>query len=122
MCYWCFKYEWVAPLEDKKVISIANVCQKNFKANKIRVEKGSEFYSRSIKSWLQGNYTEMYSTHNKETSIAAERFIRILRNKICNYMTSIWKNVYIVKLDYIVHKHNNAYQRIIKIKMNPADI
>ena len=95
---------------------------KNFKANKIRVEKGSEFYSRSIKSWLQGNYTEMYSTHNKETSIAAERFIRILRNNICNYMTSIWKNVYIVKLDYIVHKHNNAYQRIIKIKMNPADI
>ena len=73
----------------QKGISIANVCQKNFKANKIRVEKGSEFYSRSIKSWLQGNYTEMYSTHNKETSIAAERFIRILRNNICNYMTSI---------------------------------
>ena len=31
MCYWCFKYEWVAPLEDKKGISIANVCQKILK-------------------------------------------------------------------------------------------
>ena len=33
----------------------------------------------------------MYSAHNEEESIVAERSIRNLTNKICNYMTSISK-------------------------------
>ena len=32
------------------------------KPNKIWVYKGSEFYNRSIKSWLPDNGIEMYST------------------------------------------------------------
>ena len=47
-------------------------------------------------------------------SVVAERSIRTFKNKICKYMTSIWKNVYIDKLD-IVSKYNNMY-RTIKIK------
>ena len=39
----------------------------------------------------------MYATHNEEKSVVAKRFIRILKNKICNYMTSVSKNVYIDK-------------------------
>ena len=35
-------------------------------------------------------------------------------------MISISKNVYIVKLDDIVNKYNNAYHRIIKMK--PVDV
>ena len=46
----------------------------------------------------------MYSTHNKRKSVVAERFFRTLKNKICKYMTSILKNVYIEKLDNIVNK------------------
>ena len=48
------------------------------KPNKIWIDKGSEFYNRSMKSWLQGNDMEMYSTHNKEKSVVAERSIRAL--------------------------------------------
>ena len=44
----------------------------------------------------------MYSTHNEGKSVVTERFIRILKNKIYKYMTSISKNVYIEKLDNIV--------------------
>ena len=44
----------------------------------------------------------MYSTHSKEKSVVAEIFIRILKNKIYKYVTSISKNVYIDKLDDIV--------------------
>ena len=51
----------------------------------------------------------MYSTNNEEKSVIAERFIRTLKNKIYKYMTSISKNVYIDKLDYIVRKYNNTY-------------
>ena len=41
----------------------------------------------------------------------AEKFIRILKNKIYKYMTSISKNVHIDKLDDIVNQCNNTYHR-----------
>ena len=56
-----------------------------------------------MKSFLQNIGIEMYSTHNEEKSVIAERFIRTLKNKIYKYMTSISKNVYIDKLDNIVN-------------------
>ena len=62
----------------------------------------------------------MYSTRNEGKSIVAERFIRILKNKIYKYMTSISKNVYIDKLDDIVNEYNNTCHRTIKMK--PIDI
>ena len=44
----------------------------------------------------------MYSTHNEGKSVATERFIRTIKNKIYKYMTPISKDVYIDKLDDIV--------------------
>ena len=62
------------------------------------------------------NNIEMYSTHNKGKSVVAERFIRILKNKIYKSMISVSKNVYIDKLDDIVNKCNNTYHNTIKMK------
>ena len=69
-----------------------------------------------MKSFLQNNDIEIYSTHNEGKSVIAERFIRTLRNNICKYMTSVPRNVYIDKLDDIVNKYNNIYHSTIKIK------
>ena len=52
-----------------------------------------EFYNTSTKSWLKDNDIKMFSTHNEEQSVVAERFIRTLNNKMSKYMTSISKNV-----------------------------
>ena len=54
------KYAWVIPLKDKKGVTIVNAFRKVFddskrKPNKIWVDKGSEFYNRSMKSWLEKN-------------------------------------------------------------------
>ena len=73
-----------------------------------------------MKSWLEKNAIEMYSAHNKEKSVVAERFIRTLKNKIYKYMTSVSKNVYIDMLDDIVNEYNNTYHR--KIKMKSIDV
>ena len=35
---------------------------------------GSEFYNRSMKSWLQDSDIEMYSTNNKEKPCVPKRF------------------------------------------------
>ena len=119
------KYAWVVPLKDKKGLNIVNAFQSilkksDRKPNKIWVEKCGEFYNRSMKSWLEKNDIEMYSTHNEGKSVVAERFIRTIKNKIYKYMTSISKNVYIDKLDDIVHKYNNTKHRTIKMK--PIDV
>ena len=68
-----------------------------------------------MKSWLEKTGKEIYSTHNERKSVVAERFIRILKNKIYKYITSISKNVRSYKLDDIVHKYNNTYHKTIKI-------
>ena len=62
----------------------------------------------------------MYLTHNKGKSIVAERFIRILKNKIYKYMTSVSENVYIDKSDCIVNKYHNICHNTIKMK--PVDV
>ena len=60
----------------------------------------------------------MYSTHNEGKSVAVERFIETLKNKIYKHMNSIPKNVYIGKLDDIVNEYNIAYHRANKMKSN----
>ena len=92
------KYAWAIPLKNKKGIRTNNAFQKmldesNSKPNKIWVDKGSECYN---------------SMNNKEKYIVAERFIRILKNKIYMYMTSVSKNAHIDKLDDAVNKCNNS--------------
>ena len=64
------KYAWVVPLSSQRGVSIANAFQKFLddskgKPKKIWVDKRSEVYKRSIKSWLQDNNIAMYSTHNE---------------------------------------------------------
>ena len=57
--------------------------------------KGSEFYNRSIKSFLENNNIEMYSTYNEGKSVLVERFIRALKSRIYKYMDN--------KYDIILH-------------------
>ena len=80
------KYAWVAPIKDKKKVSIVDAFQKilkesNRKTNKIWVDKGSEFYNNSFKT---------------------------LKNKIFKHMTAISKNLYFDVLDDIANKYNNT--------------
>ena len=91
------KYEWVIPIKDKKRTNIGNAFKKIIsqgrKPNKTWVNQGSEFYNNSFKDFLKINNIEMYSTYNEGKSVAAERFIRTLKNKSFKHMTAILKNV-----------------------------
>ena len=81
------KYAFVIPLKDKKGISIVSafnkiIKQSNRKPNKIWVDQGGEFYNNIFEKWLSNNDIIMYSTYNEDKSIAPERFIRTLKNKL----------------------------------------
>ena len=62
----------------------------------------------------------MYSAHNEGKSIAAERFIRTLKNRIYKNMTAVSKSAYFDVLNDIVSEYNNTYHKIIKMK--PTDV
>ena len=58
------------PLREKNCVTVTIVFQKisdksGRKPNEIWTDKGSEFYNKSMRLWLQDNVTEMYSAHNK---------------------------------------------------------
>ena len=60
------KYAWVIPLKDKRGITITNAFKKildesNRTPNKIWVDKVSEFYNRSLKSWLKKCYRNVFN-------------------------------------------------------------
>ena len=115
------KYTFVAPLKDKKGISIVNafnkiIKQSNRKPNKIWADQGGEFYNNVFKKWLSDNDIIMYSTYNEGKSVVAERFIRTLKNKLYKHMTATGKNVYYDVLDDVVNKYNNTKHSTIKMK------
>ena len=54
----------------------------------------------------------MYSTYNEGKSVAVERFIRTLKNKLYKHMTATGKNVYYDVLNDVV----NTKHSTIKVK------
>ena len=48
-----------------------------------------------MKPWLEKKYKKLHLIHNEGKSAVSERFIRSLKNKIYNHMTSISKNMYV---------------------------
>ena len=67
-------HAWVILLKDKKDTTTTNAFQKilkesNRKPIKIRVDKGSEFYNRSMKSWLEKNDIECIQSIMKENML-----------------------------------------------------
>ena len=60
--------------------------ESNHKPNKIWIDKGTEYYNRSIELWLEKNIVTRYSTHNEGKSVVPQRFIRTLENKIYKHM------------------------------------
>ena len=59
----------------------------------------------------------MYSTYNEGKSVAAERFVRTLKNKLNKHMTSAGKNVYYDVLDTVINIYNNTKHSTIKMKL-----
>ena len=114
------KYAKVIPLKDKRGITIVNAFQKIIskgrKLNKIWGDQGGKFYKIFFKKFSKINNIEMYSTYSEGKSVATERFIKTLKNKIFKQMIAISKNVYFDMLHDIVNKYNNTVHRTIKKK------
>ena len=118
------KCAWVVPFK-KKGINIANgflsiIDSLERKPNRISVDQGSEFYSKSFKKLSEDNNIKMHSKYHEEKSAVAETFIRTLKNKIYKHKTTVSKNVYFDVVIDITEKYNSIIH-IIKwsLKWSP---
>ena len=78
------------------------------------------FDKKLVKSLLHDNGVEMYLTNSEIKFVVDERFIKTLKSKIYKYMASVSKIVYTDKLDEVVDKYSNMYEKSMKIK--PVDV
>ena len=74
-------------LKDKKGKTVLNafieiVNESNRKPNKLWVDQGRKLYNKLMQEWLQNNDIFMYSTHNEDKSVIAERFIKTLKARV----------------------------------------
>ena len=113
------KYGYLLPLRDKTGKSVADAFKKIFKKSKRKPEKlwtdkGREFYIKHVKELG----VELYSTENEEKSSAAERWNRMMKEKMFKYFSENNTNKYIDVLDDFVERYNTRHSRI---KMTPVE-
>ena len=116
------KYVWSIPLKDKtgnSTVEAFNKLIKIRKPNKLWVDKGKEFYNKSMDKWLEDNYIHRYSTFNEGKAVVIERFNRTLKEIMWKYFTTNNTNKYIDSLDDMVSTYNNTLHR--SIKMTPSE-
>ena len=80
------KYGCLIPLKDKTGKCVASALKTIFKARKLekmRVDKGKEFYNKDVKDSIQ-----LYSTENEEKSSVVERWIRTMKEKMWKYFSA----------------------------------
>ena len=110
------KYGWLIPLKDKTGKSVASALKTIFKERKpekMRVDKGKEFYNKNVKDLI-----ELYSTENEEKSSVVERWIRTMKEKMWKYFSAKSTSVYINVLSGLVKEYNNT--RHSSVKMTPV--
>ena len=94
----------------------------NRKKSKFIKQQGASRLSGSLrlKTPLSKSPLEVHFCFRDRKKLIQERFIRTFMYKIYRYMISISKNVYTDELDEIANKHNNTYNKTIKMK--PFDV
>ena len=107
-------------MKDKKgttiTIAFQTILKKyNCKPDKIGVDKGNEFYNRSMKSFMQKNNIELQSTNYEWKSVFAQKYIRTLNNKISMWLQYQKMHILINQMTVDTTKHHQA------IKIKPVD-
>ena len=117
------KYGWIVPLKDKKGETVAAAFKKIFsegrKPKRLWVDKGKEYYNKSVKELLESKGIEMYSTENEEKSMICERWNRTIKTKMWKQFTVQNSTEYLDMLPRLVKEYNNTKHR--SLGMSPME-
>lgn len=87
----------------------------------LQSDKGTEFISQDVRSFLKNNGVNYYTTNNPDIKASiVERFQRTLKMKMWRYFTYNNTHRYIDVLQDLLHSYNNSYHK--SIKMRPCEV
>ena len=101
-------------MKNETGVEVAETLSKIFKKRrpeKIWVDKGKEFYNKTVKALG----VELYSTENEEKSCVVERWNRTMKEKMYKYFTANSTGEYLHVLDEMVGNYNSTRHSSIKI-------
>ena len=115
------KYSWSIPLMDKTGKAITDAFNRitkmsNRKPKKLWVDRGTEFFNRTMDQWLKSNDVERYNTYNEGKAVVVERFNRTLKSRMWRYFTANNTYNYIDVIDAFLWQYSNSRHRSIKMK------
>jgi hypothetical protein len=107
------KFAWCVPLKSKSAStvlqSVKDIVLKSHRSpQKIWVDRGSEFYNKEFKDWINSKNISMYSTYGESKSVVVERFIRTLKTMISKAFTLKNTHTWVPLLPTLVKKYNST--------------
>ena len=94
----------------------------NRKPKKLWVDRGTEFFKRTMDQWLKSNDVERYNTYNEGKAVVVERFNRTLKSRMWKYFTANNTYNYIDVIDDLLWQYNNSRHRSIKMTPKEASL
>ena len=111
------KYGWAIPLKFKTGVAVTEALKTLFEENKPKklwVDRGGEFYNKSLEPILKNEGIQIYSTHNDEKCSVVERWNRTIKTNLWKYFTANGTYKYTDILQALIQKYNNTVNRSTK--------
>ena len=107
------RFLWCKKLINKTAASVKKnlfdvIDETNDKTRLLHVDKGSEFYNKSVESELKKYNITMYSTYSPNKSAIVERVQRTIKYKLQLLFTEKQSNRWIDIIDEVVNEYNNT--------------
>ena len=123
------RYMQAIPLKSKKGDEVVKALQEiiegsgKFKGlRKLWTDRGTEFYNRAVKRYLQERGMTLYSVYSPLKASMVERAQRTLKSLLYKYMTEYNTFAYLPVLPDIVKGYNIAPHRGLKRDQSPASV
>ena len=90
-----------------------SILSEKTKPEKLRADKGTEFFNESFQQYLKKQGIQFYIAKNEPKASVVERVNRTLKSKLYRYFTGVNSLRYVDVLQDIVDSYNNTYHRSI---------
>ena len=118
------KYAWIMPLKTKTGKDITKAFDyiiegSGRKPSRLWVDKGTEFYNKTFKKYLEDKDILMYSTYNEGKAVVVERFNSTMKTWMWKYFSANNTARYLDILPALLTRYTHSVHR--SIGMTPHD-
>ncbi len=112
------RYVWTRPLKTKSgknvTTAFQSIMEGGRKPQKIRTDRGKEFYNESLQTFLREESVHHFSSEGDGKANYAERAIKTIKGRLARYMTQKNTHKWLNVLQSVTDSYNRTYHTSIK--------